>query len=418
MQTVLIVDDSKFILNLLEDRIKERLQVRILKAKSFKEAKEYIMNENTIHVAILDLNLPDIEDGKIVDYAISKGIPSVILTGLMNSQIKETIMKKDIVDYVYKNNRNSIEYTINIINRVLNNYNTNILVIDDSNLRHPKEVQILKEMKLNVTMTSNSDDVFNILKNGEVNFSLILLDDTKNHLDGIDLTLSLRQLYKRDQISIIVLGSHESSESSSEFIKFGANDFIKKPFTKIEFISRINSSLELIDSFKKSANLANRDYLSGAFNRRFLFDSGNSIFKKAVRRNKELAVAMLDIDFFKNINDHFGHDIGDIAIKKTVTMLNECLRDSDLMVRFGGEEFCILLEHISQEDTILLFERIRKKFEKNIIKIDEKPLTFTVSIGICYGLEKDLETMIKKSDESLYYAKDNGRNQIAVNKTR
>jgi len=416
MQTVLIVDDSKFILTLLEDRISERLEVNILKAKSFQEAKEYIDKEEIIHVAILDLNLPDAEDGEIVDYAISKHIPSIILTGLMNNEIKNTIIKKDIIDYVYKNNRNSIEYTINIINRVLSNYTTNILVVDDSNLRHPVEVSILKKMKFNVTMTSELDTVLDLIKNGNESYSMVLLDDTKNHLDGIELTLSLRQLYKRDQLSIIVLGSNESSESSSEFIKFGANDFIKKPFTEIEFTSRINSSLDLIDSFKKSKSIANRDYLSGAFNRRFLFDSGNSIFKKAKRKNEEVVVAMLDIDHFKSINDHFGHDIGDLAIKRTVKILNECLRDSDLMVRFGGEEFCILLEHISQHDTLALFERIRVAFEKNIMPIDEKSLSFSVSIGICYGMEQDLETMIKKSDDSLYYAKENGRNQVAFNK--
>jgi len=232
MKTVLIVDDSKFILNLLEDRINERLGVRVIRARSYGEAQNYIDNESIIHVAILDLNLPDAEDGKVVDYAIAKGIPSVILTGLMNKKIKETIIKKDIVDYVYKNNRNSIEYTINIINRVLNNYDTHVLVIDDSNLRHPKEVNILKKMKLNITMTNNFDNVFKILKKAGNKYSLILLDDSKNHLDGIELTLSLRQLYKRDQISIVVLGSNESSESSSEFIKFGANDFIKKPLHK------------------------------------------------------------------------------------------------------------------------------------------------------------------------------------------
>jgi len=173
--------------------------------------------------------------------------------------------------------------------------------------------------------------------------------------------------------------------------------------------------LDLIDSFKYTKSLANRDYLSGAFNRRFLFDSGNNIFKKAKRKKENVAVAMLDIDHFKNINDHFGHDIGDIAIKRTVKIINSCLRDSDLMVRFGGEEFCFLLENISKEDTKILFERIRDTFEKNVINIDDNALIFTVSIGICYGMENDLEAMIKKSDENLYQAKKNGRNQVIMN---
>ena len=230
------------------------------------------------------------------------------------------------------------------------------------------------------------------------------------------MTISLRELYKKDQLSIVILGQNGNPERASEFIKFGANEYITKPVCEVEFISRVNSNLDLIDSFKHTESLANRDYLSGAFNRRFLFDSGTNIIKKALRRGEDLAVAMLDIDHFKNINDSFGHDIGDIAIKKTVKILNKCLRTSDLMVRYGGEEFCIVLEHISYEDTITLFERIRNTFENNIIKIDEKKVVFTVSIGICYGLEKDLETMIKKSDDSLYFAKDNGRNQVAINK--
>ena len=160
MQTVLIVDDSKFILNLLEDRITELLNVRVLKAASFQAAKEFINKEELIHVAILDLNLPDANDGDMVDYAISNHIPSIVLTGLMNEQIKKTISRKDIVDYVYKNNRNSIEYTINVIHRVLTNYNTHVLVIDDPNDKHEREIHTLA--KISVKVRSKMDIVFNV----------------------------------------------------------------------------------------------------------------------------------------------------------------------------------------------------------------------------------------------------------------
>ena len=415
MQTVLIVDDSKFILNLLEDKISELLSVRILKAASFQEAKEYINKEELIHVAILDLNLPDAKDGDMVDYAIANHIPSIVLTGLMNTQIKEMILKKDIVDFVYKNNRNSIEYTINIIHRVLNNYDTNVLVIDDINTKHDKEIHVLKKIKLNVTTANNSDNILDILKNSHKNYSLVVIDNSIKSIDGIGLTVAIREQYKKDRIAILIIGNNKNSEESCEFIKFGANDFIDKPFTEIEFISRINSNLDLLDSFKHVESLANRDYLTGAYNRRFLFESGGNIFKKALRKKEELAVAMLDIDYFKKINDTYGHDVGDITIKNTVLLLNNILRTSDLMVRFGGEEFCILLEYISQKDTISLFERIRKAFEDNVIKVNNKSFSFTVSIGICYGLEKDLEAMIKISDDNLYLAKENGRNKIAIN---
>jgi len=416
MQTVLIVDDSKFILNLLEDRISELLHVRILKAASFQAAKEFINKEEIIHVAILDLNLPDAQDGDMVDYAISNHIPSIVLTGLMNENMKQTILKKDIVDYVYKNNRNSIEYTINVIHRVLSNYDTHVLVLDDPNIKYHKEVHILNKIKLDLEITHNIDDILERCKNNSGKYSLVLIDDTIENIDAIGLTIALRQQYKKDQLAIIILGQNKNSEASCEFIKFGANDFIEKPFSEIELISRVNANLDLLDSFQQAKNLANRDYLSGAYNRRFLFDSGNSIFKKAQRKKEDIAVAMIDIDNFKNVNDTYGHDVGDLVIKNTVNLLNSILRTSDLMVRFGGEEFCILLEYISLKDTISLFQRIINKFEDNIIKVNNQSFSYTVSIGICYGMEEKLETMIKKSDDNLYVAKNNGKNQLVINK--
>ncbi len=416
MQTVLIVDDSKFILNLLEDRISELLHVRILKAASFQAAKEFINKEEIIHVAILDLNLPDAQDGDMVDYAISNHIPSIVLTGLMNENMKQTILKKDIVDFVYKNNRNSIEYTINVIHRVLSNYDTHVLILDDPNSKHHKEIHILNKIKLDVEITPNIEDILERCQNHSGKYSLILIDDTIKDIDAIGLTIALRQQYKKDQLAIIILGQNKNSEASCEFIKFGANDFIEKPFTEIELISRINANLDLLDSFKQARNLANRDYLSGAYNRRFLFDSGTSIFKKAQRKKEDIAVAMIDIDNFKNINDTYGHDVGDLVIKNTVNLLNKILRTSDLMVRFGGEEFCILLEYISLKDTISLFQRIIEKFEHNMIKVNNQSFSYTVSIGVCYGMEENLEAMIKKSDDNLYLAKNNGKNQLVINK--
>ena len=123
---------------------------------------------------------------------------------------------------------------------------------------------------------------------------------------------------------------------------------------------------------------------------------------------------MLDIDKFKNINDTYGHDVGDIAIKEIKRILDETLRESDLVARFGGEEFCIVLEEITLEDTKALFERIRKRFEDNVIEIKDTKISYTVSFGVAYGMDTSLEEMVKLSDHALYYAKENGRNQVRI----
>jgi diguanylate cyclase (GGDEF)-like protein len=106
--------------------------------------------------------------------------------------------------------------------------------------------------------------------------------------------------------------------------------------------------------------------------------------------------------------------MGDFAIKRTVELITKNLRSSDLMARFGGEEFCILLEDISLENTKKLFEKIRVCFEENKILNDNKEVNFTISIGVCYGLKENLEEMIKISDEELYKCKNNGRNMISI----
>ena len=166
--------------------------------------------------------------------------------------------------------------------------------------------------------------------------------------------------------------------------------------------------------FEKTRELSFKDYLTGAYNRRYFYTSGTAIFEKVIRENKKLAVATIDIDDFKHINDTHGHNIGDLCIIEVVKILNKNLRGSDLLSRFGGDEFVILLENITLKNTQTLFERIRNTFENNEIKTHNGFVKFTVSIGIFYGREESLVESIKVSDEALYYSKENGRNQIKV----
>ena len=417
MKTILLVDDEKLILDILEHKLNNIIKnVIILKALTYKEAIKYILDtNNTIDAAILDLNLPDVEVGAIVDFASKKHIPSVVLTGMINDDLKKTILKNDIIDYFLKDGRQGIEQAVQSVKRVLKNYNTNILVVDDSPMQLAIIVDILKKYKFNITTAKNGKKALDIIERNDKFYSLILTDYNMPIMDGMELTFKIREKYNKDKLSIIVLSANNTPDISSTFIKMGANDFIHKPISEIEVITRLNSNLELLDLFEETYNLANKDFLTGAYNRRYFFDSAKTIFAKAKRRRNNIAVAMLDIDKFKNINDTYGHDVGDEVIKNMVNVLDFNLRKSDLMSRFGGEEFCVLLEDISLKDTQLYFEKIRVELEKNIINIDDKEINYSVSIGVCYGLSDTLESMIKISDEALYFCKKNGRNQISIN---
>ncbi len=414
---LLIVDDDKFILSVIIDKLKNYEDLEVLEASSYKEGIKCIANnKNSINAAIIDLNLPDCNDGDMANYTLSKKIPTVILTGKYDRTMKDKLLQYTTLDFIVKDGKKGIKDSIFTIKRVLNNYDTNVLIVDDSNVQRNMLKQILIDMKLNVEVATNGVEALDILNSSEKRFSLVLTDYNMPKMDGMELVSKLREEYDKDQLGIIALSSNEESEVITEFIKLGANDYINKSYSRTEVITRVNAILDLLDLFEENRMMAFKDFLTNLYNRRYFFKTAQNIFDKTKRAKNDIVIAVLDIDRFKTINDTYGHDVGDFSLKRCAEILKETMRGSDLVARFGGEEFCILLEDISYEDTQKLFEKLRLTIENNSIKYEELEIKFTVSIGICYGIGNTLNEMIKNADESLYESKKGGRNRITLRK--
>jgi len=415
MKKILIVDDSKTILSLLRYKFEEYNNIEVLYAENYQDASQIIQKyHEEIEVALLDVNLPDAPDGEVILLANENDIPVIVLTGTLNKKIRQTIQKKDIISYILKDKPSSIELAVQTTLMALKNSDRCVMIVDDSRTIRAMLSSILKKINLKVVEVTNGQEALDILKNNNKKISLVITDYDMPLLNGLDLTVKIRELYHKGELGIIAISAASDKDLIDDFLTFGANDFLAKPFTSSEVIARVNSNLELLCLFSQMKDVANKDFMTGAYNRRYFFDSGNSIFLKAKRKEVPLAAVMLDIDKFKNINDTYGHDVGDMAIKEIKNILDGNLRTSDLMARFGGEEFCILLEDITLEDTQKLFEKIRKKFENNTIDVDGTKITYTVSFGIGYGMLSSLEEMVKLSDDALYESKENGRNMVRV----
>lgn len=418
MKKILIIEDSKVIVNLLKIKVDEYIgeDIELLIAINYKDAIQLI-NQYTrdIAVAIVDMNLPDTTEGKAVVLTNSHGIPTIIFSGA-ESRLHEKLMQlNNVLDFVSKNTPNSIDYAVSFANRIVRNCKYTVLVVDDSKLYRERFKKDLELLHLNIVTAKDGEEAYGIMQSNRYEIIMILTDYNMPKMDGIELISKLRQTYKKDSLSILAISSNDDVETLTNFIKAGADDYIHKPYSFDELSVRIGANLNTIELFKKANDLANKDFLTAAYNRRYFFKASSAIIAKNSRKELPVVVATIDIDKFKSINDTYGHDIGDIAIKEVIRVIKSCIRASDLLARFGGEEFCILLEDISLDDTKKLMEKIRVTFEKNELKVDDLIIKYTVSIGVAFKLRNNINEMIKISDEALYKAKEIGRNKVIIN---
>lgn len=173
---------------------------------------------------------------------------------------------------------------------------------------------------------------------------------------------------------------------------------------------------ELKAAKKLAEELALIDELTGLNNRRAFFVQGNHIFKQAVRFEHPISVIMMDIDYFKNINDSYGHSAGDKVLQSIAKLLKNIIREVDVAGRMGGEEFSFVLTETGTDEAIKLAERLRLEIENTIIEYKEQTIQVTASLGICSSPVKNetLETLLTKADDALYIAKRSGRNQVKM----
>ncbi|EQB40074.1 diguanylate cyclase [Sulfurimonas hongkongensis] len=412
MKRILIVEDNKTLAKLLAKKIKFSLKYEVDIAYKFSEAKLFIKKYNYF-IALLDINLPDAPNGEIVDYVLNKGLRTMILSANIDKEFRKKMLAKNIIDYVNKGGVNDINYIIHTLARLEKNQNHKVLVVDDSMVFRNQMKTMLENLFYEVITVAHGEEALGML-NSHLNISMVITDYNMPVMNGLELTNEIRKNYTKTELCIIAISSINDEEINALFLKQGANDYIKKPFSKEEFSCRINNSIEALENIQYITNHANRDFLTGLYNRRYFFQNMNEYIEDIKLSGEKFAIAMLDIDFFKKINDTYGHDIGD----KVIVAISEVLRSNtsyrDIVARFGGEEFCIALKNINQYSVPEILERLREEIEEFVFVLDdESEVKFTISIGATYHDDSDtLEETINQADMNLYNAKQNGRNQV------
>jgi len=406
---LLIVEDSHALAKIIAIKISRSLDLKIDIARTMQEAKE-LTDKSHYLLALLDLHLPDAEGVEIVDYFIDKNIPSIIMTASVDQELQKNISKKKIIDYVLKDRAESIDYMIATINRVIKNKSHTILIVDDSEVYRRQMKSILSTQLINTITAHDGLEALEIMRNN-YDITMVITDYHMPKVDGLELALTLRKEHKKDRLPII--GVSTDKESSVTFLKYGVNDFVRKPFFKEELSTRVNNTLDALENVQLLHNFANTDFLTQVSNRKHFYHEMGMYYNKAKKDKTPFALAMIDIDFFKQVNDTYGHDVGDDVIKILAKTIKDNIKGRDIVARFGGEEFCVVLKDIDAIPALKFFESLREKVATIRITVDEeKEISFAISMGVSTTYYDSLEEMVINSDRHLYEAKRNGRNKI------
>ncbi|MEA1920328.1 MAG: diguanylate cyclase [Campylobacterota bacterium] len=291
--------------------------------------------------------------------------------------------------------------------------NKTILIVDDT----IANLDILGELLdgYDVIDATNGSDALEIVQ--EEKIDLILLDIMMPHMDGFEVCQRLKKDPYTEDIPIIFITAMSDEDSIEKAYDIGGSDYVTKPFKPKELIARVKRELKLVALQEELKLLASIDPMTKLYNRRYFSKASENMLDLAKREKKELALIMVDIDRFKNINDTYGHDTGDDVIIAFADMLHQMQRESDIICRFGGEEFVILMPETDSDGASVVAHKIKEKTHNIAIEIQNKSLSFTVSSGVSsikVHDEKTIQAALKRADEALYEAKQNGRDRVCV----
>lgn len=294
------------------------------------------------------------------------------------------------------------------------NEDRRVLIADDDPLTRMWLQTVLEAWQYEVISVANGDEALHVLSSENAP-KLALLDWLMPGVDGTDVCRRLRADPHGRFTYLIILTSRSGTADIVEALDAGADDFVSKPFEPEELRVRLRVGERIIRLQRELQLRASHDALTGALSRHTLMENAMREFELARRNDTPLTLLLLDLDHFKRINDQYGHQAGDTVLQQAVQRMRDCLRTVDLLGRYGGEEFMILLPNSDLTVARQVAERLRVALAQPL-RIGDASSDLSASIGVAQetGHTLDLQHLIQLADAALLRAKTNGRNRVEV----
>jgi two-component system cell cycle response regulator len=295
-----------------------------------------------------------------------------------------------------------------------------VLLVDD---RPSSYERIVKTLSAEQTVDVETNPNEALFRSAEGNYDLVVVSLNLQDFDGLRLCSQIRSLERTRNLPILALAESDSTAKLARGLEIGVNDYLVRPIDKNEILARVRTQIKkkryterLRDNMQMSIELAITDGLTGLFNRRYMETHLGTLVDQSAARGKPITVLVLDIDYFKAINDSYGHDAGDDVLREFALRIRKATRNIDLACRFGGEEFVIVMPETDMAVATAVAERLRRRIatEPFAIQKGARHLEVTISIGIAAlsGVGDDAATILKRADQALYRAKRDGRNRV------
>ncbi|MFD2165727.1 diguanylate cyclase [Thalassotalea euphylliae] len=410
-ERLLVVEDSKAIAKVIE-QLGKALGFEVTVAYNLAEVESLLQGGASFFAATIDYALPDAPNGEAIECVLSHGIPGVVMTGKMDEKTRQKILSLPVVDYIPKENSQAFLYLKRILHWQLINSDNGVLVVDDSSAARNHVVELLKRRNFKVFSANDGVRALEVLEQHS-NIKMVITDMEMPNMDGIELTNEIRKRYNRDKLAVIGISGAENGVHSARFIKNGADDFLRKPFCPEEFYCRVTQNIENLSNIAQIQRAANTDYLTDLPNRRAFIQFGQKKIPEYINAGTPYCLAMLDIDYFKKINDNYGHEAGDNVLKVVALYMRKHFSGA-MLARLGGEEFAILMTGVDEDQLYGRLDDLRRDISVSVIPYEGEQISMTVSIGVVFNGKGALAAQMNEADQALYSAKENGRNQVSV----
>lgn len=243
---------------------------------------------------------------------------------------------------------------------------------------------------------------------------LLITDWNMPDIDGLELCRKVRLLDLPHYVYVVFLSGRTEADDIADALQAGADDYMKKPAQRSELVARLYSGTRIVALERQLSRLANTDPLTGLPTKRTFDEHFVKEWHRSERYGLPLSFVITDIDFFKRINDTFGHPAGDQVLKGVAAALKDSCRMSDFHCRYGGEEFCALLPETDESQAAIWADRLRRRLANLEFKFDGKPLRITSSFGVAQrGPDTTKpEDLTEAADQALVVAKQSGRDRV------